>query len=253
MIIVNGDRIEDSKIKINLDEGFNFGYGVFETILVKEKPVFLKEHLKRLNKALKTINIDKVITEDEVYKNSGQLDCKNCALKLSVSNKNVIYSTRNISYKEEDYSKGFSVKISEMKRNPYAHNVYLKSFNYMDNIIERNIALSEGYNEVLFLNTDNYLAEGSVSNVFYIKEDKLYTPSIDCGILDGIIRAWVIQNMDVIEGKFTMKDIMECDGVFITNSLMGIMKVSRINNTPIKNNKMITNIQTMYNDYINQV
>ncbi|MCM8710923.1 aminotransferase class IV [Clostridium sp. SYSU_GA19001] len=250
MMILNGNIIEDNKVI--LDTGFFFGRGLFETILVKDKPIFLDEHIDRINEGLKKLNINKIITKDYFMDNFYKLKQKNCALKLVVTEANTLFSTREIPYTENHYEKGFSLKLSLIKRNPESHGVYLKTLNYLDNIIEKETASKEGFDEVIFENTYGYIAEGSTSNIFFIKDNILYTPSIKCGLLNGIIRKWVISNFNVIEGNFTLKDILNSEGAFITNSLLGIMKVSSINNNNIETSSLIKEIKTKYDLYINK-
>lgn len=248
MIIVNGELREESKIE--LDSGFFWGKGLFETILVNDKPVFLKEHLERLNKGLLKIGVKIQISEEYFLDNIKKLNCKNCGVKLAVSEKNIVFTKREIAYKEEDYIKGFKVKVSKIKRNPHSHITYLKSLNYIDNAIEREYALKEGYNEVLFLNNYGYLSEGSISNIFFVKGDKIYTPSIESGLLPGVVRRWVIDNYHVLEGQFILKDLLNSDGAFLTNSLMGIMKIDRIEKNIFKKSDIIESIGLKYRDYM---
>jgi 4-amino-4-deoxychorismate lyase len=248
MIILNSNIIEDNKI--TLDTGFFFGRGLFETILVKDKPIFLEEHLNRINQGLKKLNINKTITKDYFMDNFYKLSQNNCGLKLIVTEENTLFSTREIPYKEKDYEKGFNLKISSIKRNPESHGVYLKTLNYLDNIIEKEIASKEGFDEVIFQNTTGYLAEGSASNIFFIKNNILYTPSINCGLLNGVIRMWIINNFNVVEGNFNIEDILHCDGAFVTNSLLGVMKINSINNINIKYNNIIREIKSKYDLYI---
>ena len=249
MIILNDNFINDDKIY--MDRGFDFGCGVFETILVKNKPVFLKEHLKRLNKSLGILGINKMLDEDYVLKNVEKLNCKNSALKIMVSDRNTLFKKRDIHYSEEDYQKGFDVKVSNIRRNPYSHIVYMKTLNYADNLIERNKAMEKGYKEVIFLNINDYLAEGSVSNLFFIKDNVLYTPIKKCGLLDGVVRKWVLNNYNVKRNEYTLNELLNCDGAFLTNSLLGIMKINSVDGILLKDNKIIEEISNEYEMFLN--
>lgn len=250
MIIVNGDISHEESIK--LDSGYNFGRGVFETILVKERPVFLKQHCERMKNGLTVFSIDNHVDEEYIMKCIEKFEIKNCVLKVIATEKNIVMSTRQIPYKTEDYIKGFNVKLSALRRNPYSHVTYIKSLNYMDNLIEKEKASREDYDEAVFLNTHSKLAEGCVSNVFFIKSDTIYTPAISCGILNGIVRDWVIENFKVCEGEFALEDIQQADGVFVTNSIMGIMKVSAFEGVKeYKNSEICTAIRDTYERYIN--
>ena len=96
---------------------------------------------------LSTLGVNKKITESEIYTGIEKLNCKNCVLKIMVSEKNTIITTREISYKHSDYERGFSLGLSEVRRNAYSNLTYVKSFNYVENIIERDKIINKGYNE----------------------------------------------------------------------------------------------------------
>lgn len=77
------------------------------------------------------------------------------------------------------------------------------------------------------------VTESSKCNIFFVKNDTLYTPEISCGLLPGIIRAWIIKStnrygLKCIEGDFNIDDLLYSDEVFVCNSAMGIMHVKTI-------------------------
>ena len=235
-----------NKDKIKLDSGYFFGRGVFETILIKEKPIFLEEHISRLNEGIKILNIgEKVILED-ILKIINKYDIKYCGLKIVVTEKNIVLEKRDIPYKSEDYLKGFSLKVSNLNRNSKSKLSYIKSINYLENILEREEALKSGYNEVLFLNEKGYISEGSMSNIFIVKDKEVYTPSIECGLLPGIVRNFLIREYRIIEKELVIEDVMMADEVFITNSLLGIMGISKFENRILTENKITTMLRQEY-------
>lgn len=246
MMFLNGKVVEDNKIL--LDRGLYFGRGLFETMLVNNRPLFLEDHLYRINKGLSIIGINKEITENEVINAVEKLQCNNCVLKLVVTEKNTLFITRKNKYTKEQYCRGFKVKISSVKRNKFSQLTYLKSLNYLENILEHEKCIDEGYNEVLFFNTEGKLSEGSVSNIFFIKDKKIYTPSKKCGLLEGTVRKFIMNNFDVIEGEFTREDLMSADSVFLTNSLMGVMRVSNIYNRSFNEYSIIEKIKKVYQE-----
>ncbi|AWI04113.1 aminotransferase class IV [Clostridium drakei] len=246
MMLLNGEIIKDDKIF--LDSGFYFGRGLFETMFVNNIPLFLQDHLCRINEGLSIIGINKKITKHEVMDAVKKLQCNNCVLKLMVSEKNILFNTRKNNYTEEQYKKGFKVKISSVKRNESSKLTYLKSLNHLENILEHEKCIDEGYNEVLFFNTDDKLAEGSVSNVFFIKNEKIYTPSKKCGLLKGVVRKFIINNFDITEGEFSKEDLISADSIFLTNSVMGVMKVSNIYNKSFNEYNMIKKIRIAYQE-----
>lgn len=230
-------------MKINLDDGYSFGRGLFETIkVVDKKALFLTRHLIRLNNSLEFFGIDRKISEDEVYNFVRSQKNSDYALKLSVSEKNTIFTIRTDPYRLVDKSRMLKLCISDVKRNSTSHTVYHKSFNYYDNIIEKRKAKEAGYDEVVFFNENNFLAEGAVSNIFFVRDNSLYTPALKTGILAGTMRDYIISKNDVKEvylKKYDMKDYEAC---FICNSLMGILPVGQIDEFEYKENNLVKDL-----------
>ncbi|MFL7797133.1 aminotransferase class IV [Clostridium chauvoei] len=214
--------------KLSLDEGVFFGRGVFETILVKEKPIFFDEHIERLNQGIEVLEIGEKVDKSILKIEIDKLNLKNKALKVLVTPKNLILIDKEIPYSDEDYKKGFKLKLSKVIRNSTSPLTYIKSINYMDNLLENKKAKKEGYNEVIFINEDAFITEGSTSNIFIVKENNIYTPKIECGLLNGTIRKYILKNTNCIEKEFTIEELLNSDEVFITNSLLGIMRVISI-------------------------
>ncbi|SFC31965.1 aminotransferase class IV [Clostridium uliginosum] len=237
-------RFEEKNI--TLDESVIFGRGVFETILVNDKPVLFNEHIERLNKGIEVLDIGEKVKTDMLLNNIYNLKIKNCALKIIVTPKNIIMIKRDLLYKKEDYIKGFKLKISDVSRNSTSPLTYIKSINYIDNIMENKKCKKEGFNEVIFLNEKGYATEGSTSNIFMVKDKIIYTPEIKCGLLKGIVRDCIVKNNFCVEKEITIEELLKSDEVFITNSLIGIMKVTSINNTIFNNHSITNDIKEKY-------
>ncbi|MDU5107891.1 aminotransferase class IV [Clostridium sp.] len=236
--------------RITLDSGYFFGRGVFETILVKRKPVFLKEHIERLNKGIRVLELGDEILLEDILNIIDKYSIKNCVLKIAVSEKNIVIETRDNKYKTGDYLKGFSLKLSNINRNSKSKLTYIKSTNYLDNILQREEALKRGYDEVLFLNEKGFVAEGSVSNIFLIKENKIYTPKVESGLLPGVVRKFIIDEFNVIEKEIIIEDLFNADEIFITNSLLGVMGISKLEDKILSKNKITIRIREKYEEII---
>ncbi|MPQ44115.1 aminotransferase class IV [Clostridium tarantellae] len=247
MIYINGKKNGE----FILDSSMYFGEGVFETIYVNEQAIFLKEHIERLNNSSKILGINKEINFLDVKNFIEEKKIRNCALKINLTEKNIIFSTKELTYKREHYEKGFSLALSKVIRNSTSILTYIKSMCYIENLIEKKKAIRQGFEECIFLNEKGFLTEGSTSNMFFVKKNKIYTPAVSCGLLNGIVRRWIINNFKVIEGEFLLKDLHECEGIFLTNSLMGIMNVRNFNNIKFETNNIIKEIQKYYLKEIN--
>lgn len=235
---------------IKLDNGVFFGQGIFETIFFGEAPYFLDFHINRLKQGLKALDMKPLIEEDKVLEYINKLGIKNKVLKITVTEKNIILTTRENIYTEEMHEKGFSLKISKVLRNSTSILPRIKSTNYIENILEKRNGAKEGYDDVIFFNEKGFLCETSVSNIFCIKDNKIYTPSCYNGLLNGTIRDWIINNFEVIECDITMKDLKSMDEVFVTNSLLGIMKVKSIEDLQFNKNVITKSIRDRYKKYI---
>ena len=243
-------EISYNKDYVKLDGGFYFAQGVFETILIKKEAIFLEEHINRLNKSIDIMNLGEHIDTKFIKNFIKEEKLKNIVLKIVVTEKNIVFSTREIKYSKEDYKNGFNLKLSSVLRNPTSNMTYIKSLSYNENLYEYNKANKEGFNEVVFLNIYGNIAEGATSNIFIIKDKKIYTPKISDGILPGVARNWVIENFKVCEKHLNKKDLYSADEVFITNSVLGIMKVVQFEEKKYNTN-VVEKIRSEYEQFIN--
>ena len=213
-----------------LDDGFQFGIGLFETICIKDKkPILLDWHLERINNSLKEFGINQTITRDEVLQwlTEHENEMKSLqALKLIVSEKNKLFLFRDNPYTDEIISKGFHLDYSQVLRNETSMFTYHKSMNYGDNITEKRRTKNSDIDEVIFLNSKGQITEGSTTNVFFIKDNVIYTPKRACGLLPGVLRRYIIEHFECEETVIYPQDIQDMDECFVTNSLMGVMTVT---------------------------
>jgi branched-subunit amino acid aminotransferase/4-amino-4-deoxychorismate lyase len=122
---------------------------------------------------------------------------------------------------------------SHVRRNEGSPASRLKSLAYLDNLLARREALAAGGDEALMLNNRGEPACASAANLFWIMGGKLVTPALECGVLAGTTRARVIDQakrigIEVVEGRFTPEALRACEGAFITNSLIGLRAISRL-------------------------
>jgi 4-amino-4-deoxychorismate lyase len=214
--------------RLHIDEGISYGLGFFETILLRDKAVFLKEHLDRLNNSLLCFHIPIEITPSLVEKIITHYQLQHIALKIQVTALNVLVSTRSLTYTCSYYEEGTKLKLSNIVRSSRSFLVGHKSCNYGDMILSLRQAQSQGYHDSLFFNEQGYLSETAIHNIFIIKDGQLMTPNVESGILPGIIRQYILNSYPLIEKKITIDDLVFADGVFLTNSLVGLVKVSHI-------------------------
>ena len=220
-------------MEITLDEGYSFGLGAFETIAVKEgRLLFLDRHLRRLDRALRFLQIgtldERGITEKQVIDCVKQQKLKDGACKLTVSKKNVVFQQRQNPYTDDIRRTGFVMDFSSVRRNETSPLTAYKTLNYGDCILENRQAHGLGMNERIFLNTKGQISEGTVSNIFFVRSGKLYTPDLSCGLLPGILREYLCETENVEEAVIYPAELGQYEECFVTNSLMGIMPVNQL-------------------------
>lgn len=213
-----------------LDDGYRFGLGVFETIAVKNgKGILLPYHLERLKNALDTLEIPMPVSfEETLAYRIRRVPVDKDVLRVTVSQNNTVWETRKNAYTTEHYSRGFSLMYSSVRRNETSLMTGIKSLNQGDNILQRRLALLSGFDEAVFLNSKGELTEGTVSNLFFVSDKRLYTPDTNCGLLAGTVRRWLIEKYDVKEIHILPNDLESFQEMFITNALLGIMPIYRL-------------------------
>lgn len=137
-----------------------------------------------------------------------------------------------------DASRKAGIKLGlakQLKRNPIdALNPAWKSGNYLNNIMGMREALAAGADEVIMENMDGEISESAVSNIFFIKDGKLFTPPVSSGILIGITRATIINSVgpalgfEVVETPIRSAQLREFDECFICSTTKEVMPVASI-------------------------
>jgi branched-subunit amino acid aminotransferase/4-amino-4-deoxychorismate lyase len=112
--------------------------------------------------------------------------------------------------------------------------------------ITENLARAEAernqVNECLFINSEGYLTEGSITNLFLVKRGKILMPRLH-NHLQGTMQQQVLSLADkyhikVIEKDLKLKRLLKADEAFLTNSLIGIKPLVEVNSKPIKTGKI---------------
>lgn len=251
LIYVNGTYVEASEAKISpYDHGYLYGLGVFETFRIYNgHPFLLDDHYERLMDALSALQIEWKLMKDDVLRILQELLERN-GLDHAYVRFNVSAGIDEIGLQTGVYEEpsvivfikplaapGAVVEkegvILKQARNTPEGAFRLKSHHYLNNILGKreigNVVSKEG----IFFTEAGYVAEGIVSNLFFVKESILYTPSLETGILNGITRAFIIRiaemlNIQVKEGFFTKGELLSADEVFVTNSVQEIVPLRHI-------------------------
>jgi 4-amino-4-deoxychorismate lyase len=248
---MNGEFEQSEHMRISpFDHGFLYGAGFFETFRTYEGRVFLfEEHMERLRSALNEYRIAMPYSNEEIsdaiqglHVRSGGRDGY-FRLNVSAGMHDIglapsEYTSPNVILFRKDLAvapRGTEKKAVwlETERNLPESRVRHKSHNFLNNVRGRLELPSLKDLEGIFLTSEGYVAEGVTSNVFWVKDGALYTPSVETGILPGLTRAYILElatqaGMDVHIGLFTKKDVELADEVFVSNSIQELVPLSAV-------------------------
>ena len=265
IVYINGLfwTIDKANISV-LDRGFTHGDGLFETMRVYSGKIFrLEHHLDRLFQSARSILIELPITRNEIrsaiYAALKLNGLSNSIVRLTVT-RGKLDSGVNIDYSspptivilvkpvkaisKKTYKEGIGIKLykkSAIRTQGISNKI--KSCNYLSNIILRENALKENFFEAILLDHNHNVTEGTISNIFIIKNNQIKTPITNEFVLSGIIRQAILDlclenNIPFKEDLITERELYEADELFLTNSAIEILPVRNINHHKLKNSGM---------------
>ena len=252
--ILNGRKAKEDDITFkHLKRGFLYGDGVFETLRATNYKIFMwDQHIKRLKQGALVCELEISEEIDLVRRDIEKLLTKNrikdAYIRINLwreipesfdpegeRRSHLLVIVRNYHpYPEMTYREGIRCIISKKCfRNEKSPLVYIKSLNYLENILARMDARKNNCDDAILINTSGYLASATVANLFFVKKGSIFTPSLDCGVLKGTIRDLAFDTsrrygIEIEEGRFTVDDLKDADEIFLTNTLMGVMPVREI-------------------------
>jgi len=260
VIYLNNRLVPEKKALVSVfDHGFLYGDGIYETMRAYKGVVFmLDEHLERLFRSASMIALKIPMAPEAirkaVYQTLKANGHKEAVIRISISRGKgpigldpdlcpsptfVVMSGEFRKHPGRHYRKGVKLAIVETRRNySGALDPRIKSLNFLNNILAKIEAKKRGAYEAVMLNYRGYVAEGTISNIFFIKDRVLCTPAAGVGILDGITRRIIIDSakelgIGVREGRFRKEDIYHAREVFISNTTMEVMPVAEADHIKI--------------------
>jgi branched-chain amino acid aminotransferase len=133
---------------------------------------------------------------------------------------------------------GLALVTSKVRRDPANPLAALKTTSRVDYVFARLEARQAGADDALFLTIDGYLSEATTANVFLVRRGELATPSLDCAILPGTTRDWILAwaptvGLRTCEQSLTPRDLAAADEAFLSSSVAGILPVTSFDGEPI--------------------
>ncbi|MGQ3481490.1 aminotransferase class IV [Paenibacillus sp. TY11] len=255
---VNGVLTEAADAVIHVsDHGFLYGMGLFETFRTyKGVPFLLNRHLHRLAEGCRMLGIPFQPNEERLTRHIQSLMVANgldeAYIRYTVSageemlglpagdytRPNHILFAKPLpstNTQTERSTSPSALQLLRTPRNTPEGEIRLKSLHYMNNILAKRelqqYAEAVRYKaEGLMLTADGFLAEGMVSNLFFVRNNTLYTPDLSTGILPGITREFILElaqlrDIPCEQGLYRWDELKQADEIFMTNSIQEIRPV----------------------------
>jgi 4-amino-4-deoxychorismate lyase len=245
--LINGNSSDAISL---YDRGLQYGDGLFETIAIEEESLLCwDEHIERLQSGCSRLKIpmpnQDTLTEEarrltssiergiiKIIITRGQ-GGRGYALPVNVESTRIIslYPWPEYSFGNPD--DGINVRVCNYR---YAHNSILagiKHLNRLEQVLARSEWTDSSIAEGVVLDHEENIIEGTMSNIFYIKNEILYTPELSaCGV-EGIIRQKIITlaaelHLEICINKISIESLMDADEAFMCNSIVGVWPIKMI-------------------------
>jgi len=262
---VNGQfsPVAEAKIPI-FDQGFIFGDGVFDTLVVRNGFIFkLDQHIDRLYRSAKAIRIQvsmekrdlEAIVIETVRRSKLRDAYLKCIVTRGIGAKPVLGRGDNLKpsvvvfcvppvsvVDPTKVESGARLVSTTIKRSQVVSvDPRVKSVNYLPNMLMRLEALQAGADEAVSYDDSGHVSEGGAENIFIIRNRMFKTPG--AGVLEGITRETVIeiaeeQGFKVETTNMTKYDLYNADEVFLCSTAGGIFPVTNIDGRVIGDGKV---------------
>ena len=252
MINFNG-KITDLSDQLINNRAFLYGDAVFETLVIfNDKILFWEDHYFRLMSSMRIIRLDipdkytpEFFKENIIKIHNNISQTGNSRIRIN------IYRSSGGKYKPEKNTPSFIISCESINYNTYELNkghyevdlykdYYLdnqlissiKSNNKIINVVASIYASENGFDNCILLNKDKLVCEFINSNLFVIKEGKIYTPTLKSGCLNGVVRKNLFKilsssSFELYEQDLSTFDITQSDEIFGTNIAQGIFSVTK--------------------------
>lgn len=251
-ILINGE--EKDTININ-DRGLHYGDGLFETMAVRNGKIHLwEDHWQRLALGCERLAINlpnKQILEKEISllclnENEPQFVIKlivtrgagqrGYAFSKEQNTTRILSSHSWPNYPKSYQTEGVAVRYCEtiLSENKYLSEI--KHLNRLEQVLARNEWDTDEFQEGLMLSQQGLVTDGTMSNIFAVKDNRVFTPDLSmCGVA-GVMRKHVIglvkeKGFEVYEKNFSKVELEMADELFLTNSLFGVWPIRLIAKT----------------------
>ncbi len=274
MINFNG-KITDLSDQLINNRAFLYGDAVFETLIIfNDKILFWEDHYFRLMSSMRIIRLDipdkytpEFFKENIIKIHNSISQTRNSRIRINIfrfsggkykpkkNTPSFIISCESINYNTYELNKGhYEV---DLYKDYYLDNQLISSIktnNKIINVVASIYASENGFDNCILLNKDKLVSEFINSNLFIIKDEKIYTPTLKSGCLNGVLRKNLFKILssspfELCEQDLSTFDITQSDEIFGTNIAQGIFSVTKFRKKDYDCSKT-KKIITMLNNFI---
>jgi branched-chain amino acid aminotransferase len=260
IVYLNGEfvALADAKVSI-LDRGFCYGDALFETMRIYSGKIFrLDQHLDRLELGAQRISLklpeSRERIQDILYETFNRNQGADAVTRLTITRGEgvlgklwqddtaptlFVYVRPYSAPPNEWYENGVSISfIPNSAAKLGGLQEQIKSANYLTQILAQKQAEDQGSVDGIMINEQGEICDGTLSNIFMVKDNVLSTPAINGYVLAGITRQVVLELAShggtvYKEKSITPEEALKADEIFLTNTGWEILPVTRANGKTI--------------------
>ncbi|WP_024300299.1 aminodeoxychorismate lyase [Methylomicrobium lacus] len=269
MLLVNGDPGETLPVA---DRGLQYGDGLFETIEINgQRPVFFDRHLKRLEDGCRRLSIP--CPAPDILTEEAGLLCRQApaqaVLKIIVTSGSggrgyrrpeAIQATRILSlhpypdYPDAFSTEGINARICQTRLGINPALAGIKHLNRLEQVLARAEWSDPAVQEGIMLDNAGLVIEGTMTNLFYVKDHAVYTAALEQSGIAGIIRGLIMElanqhQLTVNERSYSPEHLLSADEVFVCNSIIGIWPVKQVEQNAFAPGPVTRKLQQWLADY----
>jgi branched-subunit amino acid aminotransferase/4-amino-4-deoxychorismate lyase len=221
-----------------------YGKGVFTTIVIhSDQPFLWEKHWRRFESNAERLKIELAeFSESKTKKALAEVIKKNVILNgraritLFDESQSTIWAVEptqrtSLLITTDDLRPipdSFRLTVSPYCVNSHSPLAGIKSCNYLDKILALDEAKARGFDEAIQLNERGEVTSATMANVFWLKDDILYTPSLKTGCLPGTTREYIMEDLDCREVEEAIDKMHSADAVFLTSAGLGVTQVGEL-------------------------
>ena len=274
MICYNGEFIKRKSINID-NRGLKYGDCFFETIkCFQGKPLFWEDHYFRMASSFGMLNMippsDFSIENFKTLINSllAKLGLNIYSARIRIlfyrngsgyykpNNNNVDYiiSAQHLdNYQYKSIDQGLNIGIYKENNISSGPLSTIKSNNRLINVLASIYSEEHGLDDCILINENKMIAETTLGNIFIVYKNKLLTPPLCDGCIDGVLRKNIIalKDFSIQEKSLSFLDVLNAEEVFTTNVIKGVSWVSKCNNKIYKKSYSVNIINSINKKFFN--